>query len=105
MSLGYVHEKFILAVDSMATSPASIQNRVADAYMFHLMHLKEDELPEEIRMDFRIMKQQLTSAKPIGDEGSVMASVNEMSEDDAVAIAQKIVNMHGIVNSHLEEES
>jgi hypothetical protein len=103
VSLGYVHEKFVLAVDSMATSPASIQHRVADAYIFHLIHLNVDELPEEIRMDFKMMKQQLTSAKPVGDEGSVMASANEMSEDDSVAIAQKIVYMHDIVSSHLEE--
>lgn len=104
MSLGYVHEKFSLAVDSMATSPASIQQRVANAYIFHLIHLKADELPEEIRMDFSVMKQQLTSAEPVGDEGSVMASVDKMSEDEAVTIARKIAYMHDIVNSHLIDE-
>ena len=104
MSVDYFHEKFSAAVQSMAASPESIQDRIADAYISQLHVLQPDELPDEIRMDFKIMVQQLTGAEPLGNEGSVKASVNQMSEDDAVSVAQKIVHMYDAIEARYHEE-
>jgi hypothetical protein len=104
VSVSYFYQKFSAAVESMAASPASIQHRIADAYISQLHVLQPDELPDEIRMDFTIMVEQLTRIEPVGNEGRVMASVREMSEDDAVEIARKIVHMHDVVTAHYHSE-
>ena len=105
MSLSYAHEKFSLAIDGMATSPASIQLRIADAYISQLIRLNEQDLPEDIRTDFRLMREQLTSRSPEGDEGSVMATVNKMSEEEATAIARKISRMHDTIAAAVMAET
>jgi len=42
MKNGYPFEKFSNAVHGMAVSPNSIQRRVADAYIYNLIHLKAE---------------------------------------------------------------
>ena len=95
----YPHEKFSNAVNSMAVSPKSIQERVADAYVYNLIHLKPDELPEEIRYRLAELAKKLTAVEPNGNEGSVSATTNKMSMDEAVEIAQEIVTMADSVES------
>jgi len=104
VSLDYVHEKFSAAIESMAASPESLQRRIADAYLSQLMRLNADDLPDEIRMDFKIVSEQLTSCEPAGNEGSVMASVNQMNDSDALEIARRIVHMSDVVNAHYHSE-
>ena len=95
----YPHEKFSSAVHGMAVSPASIQNRIADAYIYNLIHLKPEELPEEIRHTFSELCTRLTSAEPVGNEGSVYATTNQMGTDEAVEIARSITHMADIIES------
>jgi hypothetical protein len=104
MSFSYVHEKFSAAIESMAASPESIQHRIANAYTYHLIRLKKEELPDEIRMDFEITAEQLTRGEPVGNEGRVMATVKQMSENEAVDIARRIVHMSDVVNAHYQSE-
>jgi len=100
VNLDYAHQKFSAAVESMAESPESIQRRIAAAYLDQLHVINPDDLPDEVRMDFNIMVEQLTAVEPSGNEGSVNASVANMSDDDAVAIARKIVHIHDVLNAH-----
>lgn len=99
MKKGYPFEKFSCAVHGMAVSPSSIQRRVADAYIFNLIHLETEELPEEIRIKFKELHKKLTSVAPAGDEGSVYATTNEMSTEEAIEIAHSITYMADIVES------
>jgi uncharacterized alpha-E superfamily protein len=89
----YLQKIFLTAVYSMATSPKPIQGRIADAYVYHLIGLKPDEFPEEIRYQFTELKNTLSTVEPNGDEGSIATTTSQMSEDKAVATAQEIVNM------------
>ena len=89
----YPNEKFSNAFSSMATSPSSIQQRVADAYLYNLIHVKPDEVPEEIRAKFIELKEKLTRIEPEGDEGRVISTTYQMSIDEAVSIANNIVDM------------
>lgn len=89
----YPKEKFSKAVNSLATSPKSIQKRVSDAYCFHLLHVKPEWVPEEIRKEFEQLRVRLTSVEPTGDEGSVAATTNVMSTDEAIEISKSIVEM------------
>lgn len=97
----YPHEKFSSAISSMATSPKSIQDRVADAFVYNLIHLKSEDLPEAIRYRFTEMTKKLTSAEPIASEGSVSATTNQMTTDDAIEVATEILGMADAVESDL----
>jgi hypothetical protein len=95
----YLYNKFSSAVSCMATSPKTIQERVGDAYIYHLEYLKTEDLPEEIRFKFGHMVERLTKYKPAKDEGSIQATISQMSTHEAMEIAKDIVSMGDIVNS------
>jgi len=97
MNNPYPNEKFTDAVDSMATSPKSIQERVGDAYVYSLIHVKTEEVPEEIQAQFNEVKRKLTRVEAVGDEGRVAATTNQMSTDEAIEIANEILHMAYVV--------
>ena len=72
------------------------------AVVYSLIHLKPDDLPEEIRADFKQLMESLSRVKPEGDEGSVKATVNAMSEEEVQSMVDKIVSMHDTVTRHQE---
>ncbi len=98
----YPNEKFSSAIDCLATSPKSIQERICDAYIFNLIHVKPNEVPPEIRLDFEQLSATLTSAEPKGDEGSAAATTSRMSDDEAIGIAKKILQIAHIIRHDLE---
>jgi len=79
----YANKKFTAAVTGMATSPKNIQERV--------------------RIKFSNMFQRLTTCEPIGDKGSIQATIDQMSTDEATEIAMDIVYMADIVHSKLSD--
>ena len=92
------YEKLTLTVKLMAGSPDTLQKRVADAYIYHLMYLKVEELPEEIRYRFENLCIRLTS------KGSVYEATETMDIDEAIDMAREILYMDDIVKSrHLED--
>ncbi len=97
MKYAYVNKKFTGAITGMATSPKNIQERVGDAFINHLMYLETEELPEVIRLKFSNMFQKLTKCESIGNKGSVQATIDQMSTDEAIEIAMNIVYMADIV--------
>ena len=99
----YQHEKFTNAVIDLATSPKSIQQRVCDAYLHSLIHVSVDSLPEEIQIQFQDMDERLTESEPEGDEGSVKATTDKMSDSEASAIATEIWNMYYVIESDFNE--
>jgi hypothetical protein len=100
MNSGYAYEKFYKAIHGMAASPAPIQKRIADAYVYNLIHVKAEELPQEIQFKFRELQHKLTAVEPKNDEGSVYATTSKMSTEEAVEIAESIVFMADIVTSN-----
>jgi hypothetical protein len=96
----YASEKFGVAVDGMATSPDRIQIRVAHAYIHSIVRLGPLQVPSELRDDLVRLGKRLSSVPPSGDEGSVMATVAKMTEDEAVELAKLIVHMHAVVEAH-----
>lgn len=97
----YPNEKFSDAVDTMASSPKSIQERVGDAYVFSLIHVETGNIPEEIRSQFDELKRKLTRVEAVGDEGRVAATTRQMSTDEAVEIANEILHMADVVECDL----
>ena len=90
----YAREKLYNAIFGMATSPKPLQDRVADAFIFHIHHLTPSrDLSPEFRPLFDEISSSLTTEEARGDEGNVRATTNKMSDDDAIAMAQKIVRL------------
>lgn len=99
----YPNEKFSAAVNSMATSPKSLQERICDAYVYNLIHVKPEDLPESVQHDFIQLAKKLTAVEPKSDEGSVAATTRQMSTTDAIEIADIIVRLADDIRSDYEE--
>src|SRR4051812_4206902 len=88
MSLGYVNEKFSVAVDVLATSTESIQGRIAGAWMSSLMRLKAEDFPPQLRVEFVEMRDQMVG------HGTFDEAAARMSDEEAREHAKRIVAMH-----------
>jgi hypothetical protein len=93
MGKEYAWEKFHLAVLGLVTSQKPLHDRLADAYVYHLMHAERD-LPEEIREDFKQLRDALSRKEAVGDEGSVAASAAALNESEAHKLLELIVSMY-----------
>lgn len=95
MGIGYGWEKAMVAVHGMAASPESIQDRIASAYVGSLIRINpEHHLPPDLRPVFAEIRTALTSTPALGNEGSVIASAQAMTRDEATDIARKIVHLY-----------
>lgn len=90
----YAREKFGSAVDIMATSPASIQDRLNDAFMSFSPVQAADFQDVEEQQLFKDIYSGLTSKPALGDEGTVRATLNLMNDDEASRIASLIVSLN-----------
>jgi hypothetical protein len=90
-------DKFQSATLSLARS-GSIKDRLAEAYRNYLADLSEDELPREIREDFRAVNLSLTRERPMSrGEDAVRATLRKMSNEEADQLAGKVVQMFAAI--------
>jgi len=86
-------EKFQRATITLARS-GPIKDRLTDAYRNHLAQIAEDELPRELREDFRTFSHALMRERPLlRGEDSFRATVRKMSCEEAEDIACLVVQM------------
>jgi len=98
MSIEYADEKLMEAVYCLATGSGRIQERLAAAAMV-LIRLTPDDFPEgDLRRIFEGVDDDLTFEQPEGDEGSISATLKRTSDEDARAIAQRIVDLYHAVS-------
>jgi hypothetical protein len=88
-------ERFQSATLSLARS-GPIKDRLADAYRNHLAEVREEELPREMREEFRAVSRTLTRERPmLRGEDAVRATIRKMSNDEADRIACSVVRIFG----------
>jgi hypothetical protein len=86
-------DKFQGATLSLARS-GSIKDRLVDAYRNYLADISEDELPREIREEFRSVNLSLTRERPmLRGEDAVRATTRKMSNDEADRLASTVVRL------------
>jgi len=91
-------EKFQGAALSLARS-GSIKDRLTDAYRNHLALVAEDELPSELREEFRACSHALTREPPLlRGEDAFRATVRKMSNHEADEVASRVVRMFGAIS-------
>jgi hypothetical protein len=87
-------DRFQLATLSLARS-GPIKDRLADAYK-HLANVREEELPREMREQFRAVSRTLTRERPmLRGEDAVRATIRKTSNDEADEIACSVVRIFG----------
>src|ERR1700737_1315489 len=81
------------------TRPASIKDRLADAYRNYLAYVDEDDLPADVCEEFRALTDTLTRPRPeLRGDDALRATVRKMSSNDAAAAASAVVRMFGAVS-------
>lgn len=93
MSYNYNMEKLSNAVRSLATGKGSIQDRLINAYIYHLIHVNPDFLSEDNKVLYLSLQDKVTRKEAKGNEGSVKATVELMSDDEAQEIASQILDL------------
>jgi len=86
-------ERFQSATLSLARS-GSIKERLTTAYRRHLADIQVEELPEQIREEFRAFSCSLRREPPLvrGDD-AIRATIRKMSVADANGAATSVVRM------------
>jgi hypothetical protein len=95
-------ESFHRATHELASS-ASIKQRLTAAFSNHLKDLEPESLPPELRSRFQELHGRLNSVTPLRGETAVWATVRKMSNDEAEAIARRIVELLGELAPHREQ--
>jgi hypothetical protein len=81
------------------TRPASIKDRLADAYRNYLAYVDEEDLPADVCEEFRALTDTLTRTLPeVRGDDALHATVRKMSTNDAAAAASAVVRMFGAVS-------
>lgn len=100
MTTAYAYEKFYRAVASMAQGSATLPERLESAYLNHIMHVVENEIPADNRGEFRELRTLVSGREPRhSGEGSIQATVAQMSSEEVERAAQLIVKLFDHIQS------
>jgi hypothetical protein len=86
MNLTRLYEKFMVAADMLATSPASLQRRLEGAYRSLIDVDPEDFDDREMRATFKQILSRITRIQD-GQIGSIAATCRQMSDQEAAEVA------------------
>lgn len=90
-------EKFQSATVCLARS-GGIKDRLTNAYRNYLALVTEDDLPKELREDFRAFGRALTREPPLlRGEDAFRATIRKMANDEADQLATKVVLMFAAI--------
>ena len=90
LNLSYPMEKMTKAVSMMATHQGGIKNRLCQAHgEFHTIG---PDMPEPFREDYEWIVHELTKVSG-DDEGAIVATLEAMTDEHAVKIANCIVDL------------
>jgi hypothetical protein len=92
VATSYVLEKLVVAVESLAVSAAPIQQRVGNAWMDALVHLRPDDFEDPSE---RALFTSISDAVTAG--GGVVATTDSMSDGEALSTAGDLVKLLGMI--------
>jgi len=102
MSLSYGWEKLHSAVHTL-TGQSSQSERLEGAIIYNLIHINPDnDLPEEMREEFKEFMNEISSVEAQNNEGNVHATVNTYDETQVSRAIEKIINFYDTVCRHSE---
>ena len=72
-----------------------VKQRLAEAFKSHLADLDAEDLPRELRAEFRSLSTSLTSGRAVGGMSVIDATVRKLSDAQAAAFTGRVVTMYG----------
>jgi hypothetical protein len=104
VGIGYANEKFSQAVRDMATSPKSIQRRIADVLSEHIGPLQPADLPVEVSgVASELAKYRAAWMEQPGETGRIGSWADQLSTKEAVEVADWIVRAQAKIEIVVEE--
>lgn len=101
-----IRSDFIKARGTLATHRGGIKERVIAAGRCGISVYDAETLPSDLVDDYKDLVTKLTQGPYASGDGAVEQTVNGMSEDDAVEIAQEIMGFtHNLLNTPRSEFS
>lgn len=79
----------------LMVSAESIKRRLVNAYSTHLCEIDHNELPHEVRDEFKDIVKTISHVRPMRGESAVQATVRKMSDAEAARCARRIVEFLG----------
>ena len=92
MKFTHLFENFMVAVDVLATSPASLQKRLEGAYRSFIDIEPKDFDDEEMQATFEQIRSRLTRVQH-GQVDSIAATCRQMSDQEAAEVADFIFSL------------
>jgi hypothetical protein len=89
----YALEKLAEAVDALATGAGRVQERLGQAAIC-LLSVRPDEIPEDLRRVLMGVKDDLGFEPARGGEGRITATMRVTGDEDASAIAHRILELY-----------
>src|SRR5690349_7852324 len=104
MNVDYAYEKFYAAIMGMAQGKKKLRERIEDAYLYHIIHVREELLPKHYCSDFQKLRQ-LVTCRPARHpyEGTVHATTQQMSPRELEEAARLIVGLFDSLSSAYHE--
>jgi hypothetical protein len=91
----YGREKLWQAVDCLATSSGTIQQRLESAAMFLIrLNPGDQSLPSELHGEFESIYHDLTKTTAQGSEGRIQATLQLMSDEEGSKLASRIFSLY-----------
>ena len=97
----HIQASFQAAVEILV-GDGPVKNRLCAAFEQHLVELEESELPAGVRDDYRVLHAALHTARAIGPQSCIEATVRKMSCADATHHALTIFSMHLVLEGREE---
>jgi hypothetical protein len=95
----YAREKFYNAIRTLAVGHGDVRSRLKHAYLYNLIHIREEHLPEKFHKDLNWIKKKMTSKGPyLGTDnriikGSVKWTMSCIRNTTGGKIADKIFDI------------
>jgi hypothetical protein len=98
--MSYASYKFTKAILSLEEAHFQKKEWLASSYVYHLVHLQDDDIPPELREEFREVRMELTKVRAQGADCSLQATVQNMDDAEVSRTVDRIVNMYNIIKNY-----
>jgi hypothetical protein len=98
----YALEKLSAAVHALAVAEGNVRDRLIEAFP-DLIAVSERDLPDELRAEYRSIREELTKREARGKEGRMIATIARMRNSTGAKIALRIYNLHLRLREQLAE--
>ena len=91
-ALNYASEKATASLEILAEGDGSLKERLIDAWVSQFSRLDGFDMPSEFQKRFDVMDEMVSRHKAVGNEGSIAASIEKLTPQEARDLAHRMVH-------------